>query len=331
VTLASKQPVTWECLVRPLKRLQPNERLELVGPSAYTPTRPERSNSTDATATFLCRTTDAAHVQFHWRGEERSFADVLEQYGHVPLPPYISREETAEDVSRYQTVFSNTPGAVAAPTAGLHMTEKLISRLKEAECEFADTTLFVGAGTFLPMTSDTAVGHTMHREFFRVTLTEIERIVRFLQTRSEEPLIAVGTTTLRTLESLHRIGLRMMDDRPSDPKESIQVAQWEGQHRGDVSFEESLGAVADWCRKAGLKYMEAETSLMIVPGIPVASADVLITNFHQPSSTLLMLVAAFTGGDGWRDVYREALEGSYRFLSYGDSSMLIRGNSRNIT
>jgi S-adenosylmethionine:tRNA ribosyltransferase-isomerase len=251
-------------------------------------------------------------VRFEWGGEE-TFGEVLERLGRVPIPPYLNRESAEIDGERYQTVFARVEGSVAAPTAGLHFTDNLIDSLREKGVTTERVTLHVGAGTFLPVKVDDPREHAMHTEHFEVTAELLDSLIAH-----KGRVTAVGTTTVRTLESLIALGNRVLRDGAPDAERP--VGQWEPYgEMGDGALE----ALRDFMRANGVEKLKAATQIMIMPGFRFRVTDVIITNFHQPRSTLLLLVSAFVGGR-WREIYDYALGHGFRFLSYGDSSILFR-------
>ncbi len=249
-------------------------------------------------------------IHFEWSGDE-TFGQILEQLGRVPIPPYLNRESEEIDSLRYQTVYSMVEGSVAAPTAGLHFTPEILEALPGMQDR---VTLHVGAGTFLPVKTDDARDHEMHTEFFEVTSGLIDNILQH-----KGRVTAVGTTTVRTLESLVALGFRILTN--GDPDLGREVGQWE---LYDIPREvPALEALRDWMEAQKVETIKASTRIMIMPSFEFRVVDRLITNFHQPRSTLLLLVSAFTGGR-WREIYDYALAHDFRFLSYGDSSILER-------
>ncbi len=259
------------------------------------------------------RPEDNTHlVCFEW-DEELTFSDVLEAVGLVPIPPYLNREARADDKVHYQTVYSRLEGSVAAPTAGLHFTPEVIDRLKKSGADWAEVTLHVGAGTFRPVKTETIGEHPMHTEYFTVEKEQLKVIRQNLGN-----ITAVGTTTMRTLESLYWLGLSMMNN-----EQDRFVSQWVPYERAtDSTTEQVFDFLLDWLERGGKQRIEGWTQIIIVPGYEFRVVDNLITNFHQPQSTLLLLVAAFVGED-WRRIYDYALHNDFRFLSYGDSSLLF--------
>jgi S-adenosylmethionine:tRNA ribosyltransferase-isomerase len=262
-----------------------------------------------------------ARVRFTWLPDALSFAEVLARAGEVPLPPYMHREAGVADQERYQTVYARQEGSVAAPTAGLHFTPAVLDALDARGVQRARLTLHVGAGTFRPVHADTMAGHTMHQERILVPREVVQLLHDGVGAR---PIVATGTTTLRTLESLYWHGARIL--RGAVPVE-LEVGQWEPYDtppHEQPGAREALGAVLRWMDDRGVDQVTGSTALLIAPGYRIRMADALITNFHQPGSTLMLLVAAFVGPD-WRRIYDHALAGGYRFLSYGDGSLLFRG------
>jgi S-adenosylmethionine:tRNA ribosyltransferase-isomerase len=269
---------------------------------------------------------DAYVVEFSWFPPELSFAEVLESAGDIPLPPYIKRKTEAEDIRRYQTIYAKDEGSVAAPTAGLHFTEEIFERLAKKNIQKDFVTLHVGAGTFKPVKATTMEGHEMHAEWIDV---DAEMIGRLLE-RLDKPIIAVGTTSLRTLESLYWMGVKTILEPGI---EQLKLSQWEVYEEplinGNIPAKEALASLLNWLRKNNAGKLFTRSQILIAPGYHFKIADALITNFHQPQSTLLLLVAAVVGNDlpagqaGWRKIYEHALQNDFRFLSYGDGSLLF--------
>lgn len=258
-------------------------------------------------------------IRFTWDNDRISFGEVLEIAGHIPLPPYITREDEPSDAGRYQTVYSCVEGSVAAPTAGLHFTTENLEQIRIKGIRRFDLTLHVGAGTFKPLKANRITEHEMHSEIFNIDYQTIKAI-----RNKTGPVIAVGTTSLRSLESLYMAGIRISREPDAYP-EIINIDQWEPYQVKDTSLstEDSLDALLDWMKRKGKEELTASTKLLIVPGYSFSVTDILLTNFHLPGSTLLMLVSAFAG-PGWKLVYDYALQHNFRFLSYGDSSLLFR-------
>lgn len=256
-------------------------------------------------------------IQFQWTDPQLCFADILHLAGKIPLPPYLNRESEQSDRSNYQTVYAKEDGSVAAPTAGLHLTEELFATLRQKEIHTATLTLHVGAGTFKPVKAETAEEHDMHAEFIEVRKELLEQLLQ----QPGQVRIAVGTTSLRTLESLYWMGVKLLQD-PFLTLQNLQLTQWECYSLPqDYSFLAAIQTVLDQFQKESCDQLLTKTSLMIKPGYRIRSVDAILTNFHQPRSTLLLLIHAFVGQD-WKKIYNYALDNDYRFLSYGDGSLL---------
>jgi len=255
-------------------------------------------------------------IMFSWGGDF-TFSEILEASGTIPIPPYLNRDTEDIDLNRYQTVYSKHKGSVAAPTAGLHFTPSIIETLKNKGVDTAEVTLHVGAGTFKPVKTDDVADHEMHTEHFSVTLESLKKLRKYLGN-----VISVGTTSMRTLESLYWYGVRAI--RSGNPNFEKPIEQWEPyQHTEVHSAEESMDALISYLEKTGKTELHAATQIIIVSGYKVRMIKGLVTNFHQPQSTLLLLVSALVG-ERWKDIYNHALANNYRFLSYGDSSLLMR-------
>ena len=258
-------------------------------------------------------------IDFQWSGGV-SFAEILDVMGELPIPPYLNRETQESDKTTYQTVYSKIKGSVAAPTAGLHFTERVLQAVDARGIEREEVTLHVGAGTFRPVKSDTIGQHDMHTEYIAVRRHTLERLLAH-----HCEAIAVGTTSVRTLESLYYMGLKVMA-HPDLAEDQLHVNQWEpydvGCKKEDVGSVEAIQALYDWMVRHELSVLHSSTQIIIAPGYTYKIVKRLITNFHQPQSTLLLLVSAFVKGD-WRQIYDYALSHDFRFLSYGDSSLLM--------
>ena len=259
-------------------------------------------------------------IDFEWDNASISFAEILDAMGELPIPPYLNRETQESDLSTYQTVYSKIKGSVAAPTAGLHFTDNVLNELDSHGIEREELTLHVGAGTFRPVKCATIGEHEMHTEYIAVRRHTIERLIAH-----EGCAIAVGTTSVRTLESLYYMGLKVIQN-PDIKEEELHVSQWEPYDDGckmdDVRSVDALQALLDWMVRHELTVLHSSTQIIIAPGYDYHIVKMLITNFHQPQSTLLLLVSAFVKGD-WHKIYDYALSHDFRFLSYGDSSLLI--------
>lgn len=256
-------------------------------------------------------------VQFTWNNPDVSWAEILDLAGELPIPPYLNREAQESDKTTYQTVYSKIKGSVAAPTAGLHFTPAVLEAIDQAGIEREELTLHVGAGTFKPVKSEEIEGHEMHTEFISVRRHTIEKLIEY-----GARAIAVGTTSVRTLESLYYLGLKVHSDKDI-PEDKLHVSQWEPYEKeASITPIEALQELLDYLDRHSLPVLHSSTQIIIAPGYEYKMVKVLITNFHQPKSTLLLLVSAFLQGD-WRKVYDYALDHEFRFLSYGDSSLLI--------
>lgn len=297
----------WKCIVGNVKRWK-NDTLTLFNPMGD-----DAVTVMDLKADLVERQGETSIVEFSW-SDGSPFSKVLEVSGSVPIPPYLNRDTEDIDFERYQTLYARFRGSVAAPTAGLHFTENVLDAIRRRNIETHTVCLHVGAGTFLPVKSSLVSEHNMHREPFVVSKDFLKKLI----TRKGK-LIAVGTTSVRTLESLYYAGVKCIENgAPSD------VCQWEPYEREyPYSLTESLEAIVKYLDDNSLKELKIGTRIIIVPGYRFKVVDVLVTNFHQPQSTLLLLISAFVDGD-WKKIYDHALENGFRFLSYGDSSVLFR-------
>ena len=256
-------------------------------------------------------------VRFEWDNEDILFSDILAHFGELPIPPYLNRATEEKDKETYQTVYSKIDGSVAAPTAGLHFTMDVLRRLALNGIRKDEITLHVGAGTFQPVKSEEIGGHPMHREIISIGKSTIEDLIA-----SEGHIVAVGTTSVRTLESLYYLGCRIALN-PDNP--DLMVEQWEPyENNYTLTTQEALQNIIDYLNHNHLSALNAATRIMIVPSFQFRIVNKIITNFHQPKSTLLLLISAFVGIDRWRKIYDFAMENGFRFLSYGDSSLLER-------
>ena len=301
-------PVRWKCLIGNAKRWKEGKlAMELkVNGEAVT-----------LYAERLMQNDQYAEIEFSWTPANLSFAAVLEAAGEIPLPPYLHRDAEPDDRDRYQTVFARYDGSVAAPTAGLHFTKPLIEALHEKGFTFDEVTLHVGAGTFRPVATETIGEHAMHSETIIVRKSLIQNLIKQIG----KPVVPVGTTSTRTLESLYWIGVMLKEQGLE--LSPLHVEQWfpyEEHHQ--ISSTEALQNIVDYLEKHDLTRLEASTALMIAPSYKMRVITGLITNFHQPKSTLLLLVSALIG-ERWKDCYRFALEHGFRFLSYGDSCLFL--------
>jgi S-adenosylmethionine:tRNA ribosyltransferase-isomerase len=302
IVMEARRSVTWKCMIGNFKKWKEdalNTTLNLNGIEVK------------LTATIIDR--DERSIQFEWDNSDVSFAEIVESAGQVPLPPYLNRAPEANDKPRYQTVYSQFDGAVAAPTAGLHFTKEVLEALSQKNINQDFLTLHVSAGTFQPIKTENVLEHPMHSEQIVATRDNIKNIVK-----ASGKIIAVGTTSMRSLESLFWFGARIINGN-----EDFSIQKLEP-YQGNVlpSKKEAFQAILNWMDKHLMNHIVGKTEIFIVPGYQFRVCDGLITNFHQPGSTLMLLVAALVGDD-WKKIYQEALSNEYRFLSYGDSSLLL--------
>jgi S-adenosylmethionine:tRNA ribosyltransferase-isomerase len=258
-------------------------------------------------------------IRFEWDNPDWNFADVLEHFGELPIPPYLNRKTEESDKVTYQTIYSKIKGSVAAPTAGLHFTEAVFQSLKEKHIDVEELTLHVGAGTFKPVKSKILADHVMHTECISVKKTTVEKLMG-----KEGLIFAVGTTSVRSLESLYYIGVKL-EKHSEAMVDELAVGQWTpySTDTEQLTVHKALKNILDYLERKGLDTLTTQTQIMIAPGYDFKIVDGMITNFHQPKSTLLLLISAFAGGN-WREIYEYALANEFRFLSYGDSSLLFR-------
>ena len=316
LSLGSTDGCTWKCMIGNAKKWKTGAlALPVVLPSG---------EEVRLLAEKGAQTGNTFAVNFSWEGASVSFAEILDAVGELPIPPYLNRKTEESDKTTYQTVYSRIKGSVAAPTAGLHFTDDVLDGLRQRGIQTAEVTLHVGAGTFQPVKVADANQHTMHTEIIAVPKTTIQTIIENLG-----HIVAVGTTSMRTLESLYFLGVQLHDTLHSTPHTlhpTLSVAQFEPYEMAHtLSTYEALQAIVEYLEQTGQDTLHAETQIMIKPGYVFHVVDQLITNFHQPKSTLLLLVSAFVGGD-WHTIYDYALSHDFRFLSYGDSSILFRRN-----
>ena len=307
LSFAATESCTWKCVIGNAKKWK-GDMLTL-----YNPQEDEAVTALNMRAELVSRESETGIVRFSWDGGH-PFSRVLEICGTIPIPPYLNRESEALDVERYQTLYAKIRGSVAAPTAGLHFTEKVLSEIKARGIDMETVCLHVGAGTFLPVKDSEVSKHSMHREPFVVSLDFLKDILE-----SGKKIIAVGTTSVRTLESLYYVGVSCIEKgHPED------VEQWAPYTREyEPTTREAIAALVKYLEDNSLTELKVGTRIIIVPGFKFRLVDVMVTNFHQPESTLILLVSAFVGGD-WRTIYDYALSHDFRFLSYGDSSLLFR-------
>lgn len=299
----------WLCFVGNSKRWKTGSLTQDVNVSGITVT---------ISATRGQQLGNAFEIIFNWNNENVTFASLLEAIGEIPIPPYLNRKTEESDSEDYQTVYSHIEGSVAAPTAGLHFTDEVLAECDKRGIIRRELTLHVGAGTFQPVKSENIGEHAMHTEFISVERSLLEELIK-----AEGNVVAVGTTSVRTLESLYYIGITLLENPDADENE-LRVKQWapyEKEH--STSTKDALQAIIDYIDKQGLDKYIGSTQIMIAPSFKFRIIKGMITNFHQPQSTLLLLVSAFVDGN-WNEIYNYALSHDYRFLSYGDSSLLLR-------
>ena len=319
LSLSSAEGCEWKCLVGNLKKWKAGKltrHIELNGRTII------------FSAEKISTSQNTHRIRFDWDDSRISFSEILECIGELPIPPYLNRDTEASDEQTYQTVYSKVEGSVAAPTAGLHFTDAVFESLRKKHIELEELTLHVGAGTFQPVKAEDVSAHIMHTETIAVPLKTIRHIRKNLGN-----IIAVGTTSVRTLESLYYVGCGPLSLRDFLLKEEnstrevgveVRVGQWEPYSlpENPISANEALQNIMDYLEENGLDTLHAETQILIKPGFRFRVINGMITNFHQPKSTLLLLVSAFAGKD-WKQIYDFALENDFRFLSYGDSSVLL--------
>jgi S-adenosylmethionine:tRNA ribosyltransferase-isomerase len=308
LSFSSQKPVEWKCLIGNLKKWKRNN---IITSFEFSGIRYKLS------AEKLQAEGDAWRVRFSWNSVEISFGEVINATGHIPLPPYINREDDFEDLTRYQTIYSSVKGSVAAPTAGLHFTETVLEKIRNKGIKSVELTLHVGAGTFQPVKSERISDHEMHCEHFFVTKKCLELLLN-----NSGKIIPVGTTSVRTLESLYWLGVKLIIN-PAFKISDLSLGQWEPYiTETKVSVKESIEALLDLMSERKINSLQASTSIIIIPGYDFKVITGMITNFHQPRSTLLLLVSAWVGKN-WKEIYKFAFENRFRFLSYGDCSLLI--------
>ncbi len=299
----------WKCIVGNLKKWKDDILQEIID---------IKGAPVVLTAKKFKESADSVDILFSWDNDRFSFAEVLEASGNIPIPPYLQRESEVIDLQSYQTIYSKVKGSVAAPTAGLHFTENVLYLLKQKKIDCEEITLHVGAGTFRPVKSDTIFGHKMHTEHFIVSREFIEKL-----TRHKGKIIAVGTTSVRTIESLYWMGCKILREPDIEPVK-LSVLQWDPyQADQQPATRESFKALLDYMERERLNELSSSTQVIIMPGYEFKVIQGMVTNFHQPQSTLLLLIAAFLG-DQWKEIYDHALKNNYRFLSYGDSNLYLK-------
>jgi len=310
--MMQKKKVLWKCLVGGAKKWKDESLIKMIKMIE------SDSKEVELVAKKIKKLTDDFLIEFSWNDASLSFAEILHHTGSVPLPPYLHREAEETDKKRYQTIYAKYEGSVAAPTAGLHFTERLFQKLEKKNIQRDFVTLHVGAGTFKPVKTETISEHEMHAEFFEVQKIFIENLLYHL----DKNIIVVGTTSLRTIESLYWLGVKTIFQAEIS-QHDLQLQQWEVYNidASDISTEQALQSLLQWMNKNQTEVLVTKTQIIIVPGYELKVANGLITNFHQPQSTLLLLVASIVG-DYWKKIYSYALENNFRFLSYGDGSLI---------
>jgi S-adenosylmethionine:tRNA ribosyltransferase-isomerase len=304
--MLEKKEVYWKCLVGGASKWKKGMILE------------KKIDEQTLFAEITAHLTDCFLIRLSWTHADITFAEVLHQAGIIPLPPYLKRESEASDKERYQTIYAQAEGSVAAPTAGLHFTDHIFQTLREKKTNIQYVTLHVGAGTFKPVKSTQLEGHDMHAEFIDVNIQTLKSLV-FAQ-----PIYVVGTTSLRTLESLYWMGVKCSRN-PDISFQELEMQQWEIYDKWmeqRVPADTALNSLIGYMEKKGMNRLICKTKLLITPGYPFGLVKGIVTNFHQPQSTLLLLIAAFTG-EKWKTIYQHALDNGYRFLSYGDGMIIV--------
>lgn len=307
LSLASYATCSWHCLVGNARRWKEGF-IELKFPL------PQQ----EQTLILQAERAEGDIIRFSWNIEAYTFGEVLSLLGTLPIPPYLRRETEERDYQEYQTVYAQHEGSVAAPTAGLHFTPELFSRLEQAGILSQEVTLHVGAGTFMPVKSESIGGHTMHHELCIVS----RDLIALLARGERHPIVAVGTTSVRTLESLYLLAVHHINEI-GDPNRLPEITQWEAyENSSSYTTPEAMQRLLEVMDRLRLSEVTFSTALLIAPGYTYRVVEGMITNFHQPQSTLLLMISAFVG-DVWREIYQYALDRDYRFLSYGDGSLLL--------
>jgi S-adenosylmethionine:tRNA ribosyltransferase-isomerase len=310
ISFQTTQSCIWKCMIGNQKKWK-GEKLRKIIRIAHT--------EIELCAEQINPENDKSLICFSWNNPEFEFSSIIENAGSLPIPPYLNRETEQSDLERYQTVYSKIKGSVAAPTAGLHFTEKVFNHLSKDGHELAELTLHVGAGTFQPVKSERISDHEMHAEQFYINRNFLNKLLHHTG-----KIIAVGTTSVRTLESIYWLGVQAFR-YPEIDIENLKVSQWEAyqEKTNDLPVGDALNALMTLLDQHQTDYLSASTQIIIAPGYRFRIVDGLITNFHQPQSTLLLLISAYLGED-WRRIYDHALANGYRFLSYGDSNLYLK-------
>ena len=313
--MLQKEKVYWKCLVGGAKKWKSETLIKMIN---------HEESDYILNANKIEKVNDYYLIEFSWSNTSLSFAEVLHHAGAIPLPPYLHRDAEESDKERYQTIYARHDGSVAAPTAGLHFTQNVFTKLSDKKIDHDFVTLHVGAGTFKPVKSPTMQEHEMHAEFIDVSKSFIERLILHI----DKNIVAVGTTSARTLESLYWMGVKSKEYRIQKIEgraehESLSLEQWEAYDFAakNIPVKEALQSLLDWLNERNTERLITKTQIIIAPGYKFKLIDGLVTNFHQPQSTLLLLVAALVGDD-WKKIYQYALKNNFRFLSYGDGCLL---------
>ncbi|PWT78838.1 MAG: S-adenosylmethionine tRNA ribosyltransferase [Bacteroidetes bacterium] len=310
--MMQKGSVWWDCLIGGASKWKKGLVLQK--------TIPFNDGNIELNAKYIQKKDQSFVIEFSWTPPDLTFLELLHHAGLIPLPPYIKREVQNSDAERYQTIYARRDGSVAAPTAGLHFTPEIFQSLQEKKIKPEYVTLHVGAGTFQPVKKETMAQHDMHGEYIEVSHSAIQNLLLHL----DNSIISVGTTSLRVLESLYWMGCKIKQN-PEIEEHQLEVHQWDPYdiNAGTIDARSSLLALLKWMDKNKMQQFFSRTQLLIAPGYKFNIVNTLVTNFHQPQSTLLLLVAAFIGED-WKKVYGYALDNDFRFLSYGDGCLLFR-------
>ncbi len=317
VVLQQKKSTRWKCMIGGAGKWKEKvlkKKLAIKG------------ETVELNAGLVERLSDAYVVELSWTPGHFCFAEIIDHAGETPLPPYIKRKAEESDAERYQSIYSHYEGSVAAPTAGLHFTERIFSSFKEKNIQKGFVTLHVGAGTFKPVKSESMEGHEMHAEWIDVSTNFIEQLIKNVS----NPVFCVGTTSVRTVESLYWMGLKAFLN-PEIEYEDLKINQWEVYEKplnySSCSAEEALRSLRNFLKKKKTNRLFIQTQIIIAPGYEWKIANGMVTNFHQPKSTLLLLVSAMIG-DRWKEMYEYALKNNFRFLSYGDGCLIFNDLSR---
>ncbi|TRZ82089.1 MAG: S-adenosylmethionine:tRNA ribosyltransferase-isomerase [Sediminibacterium sp.] len=334
VAMQATQKVEWICLVGGAKKWKEDflEKEFEITPSNNGKNKAAVNNNTQVTVKVRAKKIKLIEgkflIEFSWDNDNISFSEIIEHIGSIPLPPYIQRATTEEDKHRYQTTYAKQEGSVAAPTAGLHFDAAIFDALAQKKCSTEFISLHVGAGTFMPVKTDNITDHEMHAEVFEITTATLTHLIdianqKELNPDKYTPVIAVGTTTLRTIETLYWLGVKLINNPSLQKNKDLQLMQWDAYETNNdtsdqvITVKEAVSTLLNWMQSHQMDQLITSTQLMIVPGYTFKIVNGLVTNFHQPKSTLLLIIAAITG-DSWKEIYQHAIENQYRFLSYGD-------------